>query len=147
LIEGINTYHGPNQLDAFLARSEILVCLLPHTPATDGILNSALLHRLKRDGALGGAYLINAGRGRLQVEADILAAVNDGTLAGATLDVFVNEPLPADSPLWGHPKVTVTPHAAAASVPDALVENVLRQIARFERGERMENVVDLAAGY
>jgi glyoxylate/hydroxypyruvate reductase A len=147
LIEGINTYHGPNQLDAFLARSEILVCLLPHTPATDGILNSALLHRLKRDGALGGAYLINAGRGRLQVEADILAAVNDGTLAGATLDVFVNEPLPADSPLWGHQKVTVTPHAAAASVPDALVENVLRQIARYERGERMENVVDLAAGY
>jgi len=59
----------------------------------------------------------------------------------------VNEPLPADSPLWGHPKVTVTPHAAAASVPDALVENVLRQIARYERGERMENVVDLAAGY
>jgi glyoxylate/hydroxypyruvate reductase A len=147
LIEGIETYCGPNQLDAFLARSEILVCLLPHTPATDGILNSALLHRLKRDGALGGAHLINAGRGRLQVEEDILVALDDGTLAGATLDVFGTEPLPADSPLWTHPKVTVTPHVAAASVPDALVENVLRQIARFERGEAMENVVDLAAGY
>ena len=147
LIEGIDTYHGPNQLDAFLTRSEILICLLPHTPATEGILNSALLHRLKRDGALGGAYLINVGRGKLQVEADILAALEDGTLAGATLDVFTTEPLPVDSPLWTHPKVTVTPHAAAASVPDALVENVLRQIARFERGEPMENVVDLAAGY
>ena len=146
-IDGIETHHGSEQIDAFLTRSEILVCLLPHTPATDGILDAALVRKLKRDGALGGAYLINAGRGRLQVERDILAALDDGTLAGATLDVFTTEPLPVNSPLWTHPKVTVTPHAGAASVPDALVENVLRQIARFERGEAMENVVDLAAGY
>ena len=106
-----------------------------------------MLRQLKRDGALGGAWLINAGRGKLQVEADILAALDDGTLAGATLDVFATEPLPPDSPFWTHPKVTMTPHVAAASVPDALVENVLRQIVRFERGEAMENVVDRAAGY
>jgi glyoxylate/hydroxypyruvate reductase A len=111
------------------------------------MLNAALLRQLKRDGALGGAWLINAGRGRLQVEADILAALDDGTLAGAALDVFTAEPLPPDSPLWIHPNVTLTPHVAADSVPDALVENVLRQIARFEHGETMENVVDRAVGY
>ena len=146
-IDGIETFHGPAQLDAFLARSEILVCLLPHTPVTHGILDRALLARLKRDGALAGAYLINAGRGRVQVEADVLAALDDGTLAGATLDVFADEPLAGDSPFWTHPRVTVTPHAAAASVPNALVANVLRQIERFERGEPMENVIDRAAGY
>jgi glyoxylate/hydroxypyruvate reductase A len=146
-IDGIETFHGSDQLDAFLARSEILVCLLPHTPATDGILNLALFRKLKRDGALGGAYLINAGRGRLQVETDLLAALDDGTLAGAVLDVFAEEPLPRTSPFWTHPKVTVTPHAAAASVPNALVANVLRQIERFERGEAMDNVIDRAAGY
>lgn len=146
-VDGIESFHGPNGLGAFLARSEILVCLLPHTPATDGILTYRLLSGLKRDGALGGAYLINAGRGPLQVEPDILAALDDGTLAGATLDVFTQEPLPPDSPFWAHPKVTVTPHAAAASMPNALVTNVLRQIARLERGEAMENVVDRAVGY
>jgi glyoxylate/hydroxypyruvate reductase A len=146
-VEGVTTFHGPAQLDPFLARSEVLVCLLPHTPTTDGILDYALLRKLKRDGALGGASLINAGRGKLQHEADILAALDDGTLQQAVLDVFATEPLPADSPFWTHPKVTVTPHAAAASVPNALVDNVLRQIACFERGEPMENVIDRAAGY
>jgi glyoxylate/hydroxypyruvate reductase A len=146
-IDGIETYHGPDGLDAFLARSEILVCLLPHTSATEGILDRTLVAKLKRDGALGGAYLINAGRGMLQVESDLLAALDDGTLAGAVLDVFAEEPLPNDSPFWTHPKVTVTPHAAAASVPNALVANVLRQIERFERGAAMENVIDRAAGY
>jgi glyoxylate/hydroxypyruvate reductase A len=146
-LDGIETFHGPAGIDAFLARSEVLVSLLPHTPATDAILNHALMRKLKRDGALGGAYLINAGRGRLLVEADLLAALEDGTLSGATLDVFIEEPLPKTNPLWSHPQVTVTPHVAAASVPNALVDNVLRQIARFERAEAMENVVDRAVGY
>ena len=146
-LDGVETFYGPAGIDSFLARSEVLVCLLPHTPATDSILDHALLRKLKRDGALGGAYLINAGRGRLLVEADLLAALEDGTLSGATLDVFAEEPLPKTNALWSHPQVTVTPHAAAASVPDALVDNVLRQIARFERGEAMENVVDRTVGY
>jgi glyoxylate/hydroxypyruvate reductase A len=83
----------------------------------------------------------------LQVEADILRCLDNGTLAGAALDVFVTEPLPGDSPFWSHPKVTLTPHVAAASMPNALVTNVLRQIERIEHHEPLENVVDRKAGY
>jgi glyoxylate/hydroxypyruvate reductase len=146
-VEGVDTYHGAPGLEDFLARTEVLVCLLPHTPATEGMLDLALFRRLARDGALGGAYLINAGRGRVQVDADILQALDEGTLAGATLDVFATEPLPPDSPLWSHPNVTITPHNAAESSPDALAAYVLDQIARFERGLPLENVVDRKLGY
>lgn len=146
-IPGMTTYHGPEQLDAFLARTEILVCLLPHTAATERILDLALLRKLKRDGALGGACLINAGRGLLQVDRDIAAALDEGTLACATLDVFPTEPLPAESPFWTHPNVTVTPHNAAALMPKALVRYVLDQIDRFEAGHPLDNVVDPPRGY
>jgi glyoxylate/hydroxypyruvate reductase A len=146
-LPGIETFHGAAGLDAFLARTEILVCLLPHTPATEGILDLALMRKLKRDGALGGAYLINAGRGKLQVDADIVAALDEGALAGATLDVFPTEPLPPMSPLWLHPKVTITPHNSAASVPDEVVAYIVRQIERFEAGQALENVIDRASGY
>ena len=146
-IAGIATYHGGDGLDAFLARTEILVCLLPATPATEQIINLTLLRKLKRDGALGGAYLINAGRGRLQVDADIAAALDDGALAGATLDVFPTEPLPATSPLWLHPKVTITPHNSAASVPEEVVAYIVRQIERFEAGHGLENIIDRTSGY
>jgi len=144
---GIECFHGEAGLESFLHRSEILVCLLPATPATHGILDLKLLRKLKRDGAAGGAYLINAARGALQVEADILAALEEGSLAGATLDVFAREPLPAASPLWRHPKVTITPHNAAFSDPHALAANVVRQIERFEAGAPLEHVVDRARGY
>jgi glyoxylate/hydroxypyruvate reductase A len=146
-VAGIATFHGAAGLDPFLARTEILVCLLPHTPATECLINLALLRKLKRDGALGGAFLINAGRGKLQVDADIIAALEEGSLAGATLDVFPTEPLPPDSPLWSHPNITVTPHNAAESDPQALVANVLRQIERFERGLPLENMIDRRLGY
>jgi glyoxylate/hydroxypyruvate reductase A len=146
-IPGVECSHGEAGLDAFLAQSEILVVLLPLTPATEGLLNLALLRKLKRDGALAGAYLINAGRGRLQIDDDILAALDEGSLAGATLDVFPEEPLPAASPLWAHPRVTITPHNAAASDARYLVINVLAQIDRFERGEPMENVIERTRGY
>ncbi len=146
-LPGIECFHGAAGLDAFLARTDILVCLLPHTAATEGILDLALLRKLKRDGALGGAFLINAGRGKLQVDADILAALDEGALAGATLDVFPVEPLPAASPLWTHPKVTITPHNSAASVPEETVAYVVQQIERFEAGQPLENVIDRASGY
>jgi glyoxylate/hydroxypyruvate reductase A len=146
-LPGIETFHGAAGLDAFLARTEILVCLLPHTPATEGIVDLALLRKLKRHGALGGAFLINAGRGKLQVDADILAALDEGALAGATLDVFPIEPLPAASPLWSHPKVTITPHNSAASVPEETVAYIVGQIERCEAGHGLENVIDRASGY
>ena len=146
-IDGVETFHGAAGLDRFLARTEILICLLPLTDATKGILNRKLFARLKRDGAAGGAFLINAGRGPLQVDADILAALDDGTLAGATLDVFPHEPLPAGSPMWGHPKVTVTPHNAGDILPGLLAAQVMRQIGRLERGEPLENLVDRRRGY
>jgi glyoxylate/hydroxypyruvate reductase A len=146
-IDGIETFHGANGLAPFLQRTEILVCLLPATPETRGILCLDLFRRLKRDGALGGGCLINAGRGALQIDGDILAALDEGSLSGTTLDVFPTEPLPATSPLWDHPAVTVTPHCAAASDPHALVANILRQIERHEQGLTLEHVVDRDAGY
>lgn len=145
-IAGIETFAGA-QLDAFLAKTEILIVLLPSTPATDGILNLALFRKLKRDGAAGGAFLINAGRGRLQIDADILAALNEGSLAGAALDVFPEEPLSPHSPLWAHPKVTITPHNAGDISPATIVADTARQIGRFENGGPLEHLVSRNRGY
>jgi len=146
-VASVQTFHGADGLDAFLARTEILICLLPLTADTRGILNRDLFARLKRDGAAGGAFLINAGRGGLQVDADILAALDDGTLAGATLDVFPHEPLAPDSPFWSHPKVTITPHNAGDILPAFLAADVMQQIVRLERGEPLANLVDRSRGY
>jgi glyoxylate/hydroxypyruvate reductase A len=146
-IGGIETFAGTAQLGSFLARTDVLVCLLPLTAETRGILRYDLFRALTRDGALGGPVLINAGRGGLQVEHDILRALDDGTLAGASLDVFENEPLPAQSPFWNHPKVYVTPHNAAQNDPRALTGYVLTQIERHERGLPLENTIDRARGY
>ncbi|MDB5575349.1 MAG: glyoxylate/hydroxypyruvate reductase [Bradyrhizobium sp.] len=146
-IEGVECFHGEEQLDAFLRRTDILVCLLPLTPDTRQILNRKLFAKLNRDGAMGAPVLINAGRGGLQNEADILSCLDDGTLGAASLDVFWNEPLPADSPFWTHPKVVLTPHNAADTDPDEISKYVARQIERFEAGEALENVVDRGRGY
>jgi glyoxylate/hydroxypyruvate reductase len=146
-IPGIAAFAGDAELAAFLARTDILVCLLPLTPATKGILNRRTFSLLARDGVLGGPIVINAGRGGLQVESDLLAALDDDTLAAATLDVFATEPLPVDSPLWSHPKVTISPHNAADTDPDAISVYVAAQIARHERGEPLQNVVDRRLGY
>ncbi|MEA2979630.1 MAG: glyoxylate/hydroxypyruvate reductase, partial [Alphaproteobacteria bacterium] len=94
-----------------------------------------------------GAFLINAGRGQLQVDADIMAALDEGTLAGCTLDVFPQEPLPLESPLWTHPKVTITPHNAGDISPRVFAPHVIAQIERCERGLPLENMVDRARGY
>jgi glyoxylate/hydroxypyruvate reductase A len=146
-IPGIATFAGEAELAAFLARTDILVCLLPLTAATKGILNRRTFSLLARDGALAGPVVINAGRGGLQNEADLIAALDDGTLAAATLDVFETEPLPAASPFWSHPKVTVSPHNAADTDPDAISVYVAEQIARHERGEPLQNLVDRRLGY
>jgi glyoxylate/hydroxypyruvate reductase A len=146
-IPGVEAFHDRSGLDAFMARSEILVCLLPRTRDTEGILNLPLFRKLKRDGAAGGAFLINAGRGPLQIDADILQALDEGALAGATLDVFPHEPLPAASPLWTHPKVTVTPHNAGDIAPRVFAPQIVMQIERFERGLPLDNLVDRTRGY
>jgi glyoxylate/hydroxypyruvate reductase len=146
-IDGAECFHGQAQLEAFLRQTDILVCLLPLTPDTRHILNRELFAKLHRDSPLGAPVLINAGRGGLQVEADILRCLDDGTLGGASLDVFAIEPLPPDSRFWTHPSVVLTPHNAADTDPDEISKYVARQIERFEAGGALENVVDPARGY
>src|SRR6266852_4648831 len=146
-IDGIECFHGQEQLDAFLERTDILVCLLPLTPDTRHILNRGLFAKLHRNSPLGAPVLINAGRGGLQDEVEILACLDDGTLGAASLDVFADEPLTADSPFWTHPKIVLTPHNAADTDPDEISNYVARQIERLEAGGALENVVDPARGY
>ncbi len=111
------------------------------------MLNRSVFEKLSRSGPLGAPVLINAGRGGLQNEADILACLADGTLGAASLDVFEQEPLPADSPFWDHPDVVLTPHNAADTDPDEISKYVAQQIAQFEAGGALENVVDRGRGY
>jgi glyoxylate/hydroxypyruvate reductase A len=146
-VAGVPTFHGADGLAPFLARTDILVALLPLTPDTRGVLNAGLFAGLARDGRLGGPVLINAGRGGLQVEADILAALDAGVLKEASLDVFETEPLPEASPLWTHPAATVTPHNSAMSHPDAIAGAIAAQIRDFEAGGPLRNVVDRGRGY
>ncbi|MFC6489840.1 2-hydroxyacid dehydrogenase [Nitratireductor sp. GCM10026969] len=146
-LDGVNGFSGEAGLTPFLAATDILVVLLPLTPATTGIIDHGLLSRLRQDGPLGGPCLVNAGRGPLQKEADILKALEEGVLKEASLDVFEREPLDTQSRLWTHPRVFVTPHAAASSDPAHLVPPMLAQMAAFERGEPLKNLVDREAGY
>ncbi|MEZ2408367.1 2-hydroxyacid dehydrogenase [Bosea sp. RCC_152_1] len=146
-VEGLQTFSGEDGMKDFLARTDILVSLVPLTPETRGILNAGLFAGLAQDGRLGGPFLINPGRGGLQVADDIIAALDAGTLKGATLDVFETEPLPVESPLWSHPGVTVTPHNAAMSEPEAIATLVAAQIRRLEAGEPLLHAVDPARGY
>lgn len=146
-IPDIECFDGEAGFTRFLARTDILVVLLPLTSDTEAIIDYPLLSALRRDNHMGGAVLINAGRGRLQVEADILRALDEGVLSGASLDVFVEEPLPPASPLWTHPKLTITPHVAGESDPDYLCAYVMRQIEAYEAGEPLQNIVDRRRNY
>jgi len=146
-LDSIRCFAGDKGLPDFLAQTDILVVLLPLTQDTRGLIKADLLRGLAQDGTLGGPVLINAGRGGLQSEADILTCLAEGSLMEAVLDVFETEPLPETSPLWSHPAVTVTPHNAAMSAPDAIGKLVVEQIARFERGEALLHQVEIARGY
>lgn len=146
-VPGVESFAGVDGLDTFLKRTDILVCLLPLTAETRGILALPVFEKLAHDGPPGMPVLINAGRGGTQIEADIVAALKNGVLAGASLDVFETEPLAVSSPLWAMDNVVITPHAAAASTAEALVPAMLRQIADFEAGKTLANLVDRKAGY
>ncbi|SMF07477.1 glyoxylate/hydroxypyruvate reductase A [Tistlia consotensis] len=141
-IPGVASYSGAAGLDAFLARTEILVNLLPLTDETRGILDAETFAKLPA-----GASLINVGRGEHLVEADLLAALESGQIDSATLDVFAREPLPGDSPFWRHERVVVTPHVASMTLPDTAAEAVVENIRRIERGEPPLNAVDRGRGY
>ncbi len=146
VLDGIETFEG-SELDAFLSRTDILVGLLPLTADTRGIFDRRLFGKLRKGGALGSPVFINAGRGGSQVETDLLAALQDGTLRGASLDVFESEPHPAEGPFWTRENVIITPHAASASDMRALFRQVERQIDRFEGGQPLEHLVDRKTGY
>jgi glyoxylate/hydroxypyruvate reductase A len=141
-IAGFETFAGPDGLDALLARSEILVCLLPLTPETGGILNARNFALLPR-----GAGIVNAGRGGHLVEDDLIPALDSGQLSGAVLDVFREEPLPPAHRFWLHPRIIVTPHIAAETHPPTAAAIIGEAIRRFEAGQPIANIVDLQRGY
>jgi glyoxylate/hydroxypyruvate reductase A len=141
-LKGIESFHGDDGFAAFLQRTDILVCLLPLTPETLGILDAAAFAALPK-----GAYVINLARGGHVVEDDLLAAIDRGHIAGATLDVFQTEPLPDGHPFWAHPKIHVTPHIAGLTNPRTSAAQVIENIRRVRSGEAPLNLVDAARGY
>lgn len=141
-VPGVACFHGQDGLAPFLAGTDILVCLLPLTPDSRGILDAETFARLPR-----GSSLINVARGGHLVDADLLAALESGQIAGATLDVFHEEPLPAEHPFWSHPRIIVTPHISAPTQPETAAPTVVEGIRRHRAGLPLLNVVDRTAGY
>lgn len=141
-IDGVQSFAGEAQRAAFLDGVKLLINLLPNTPETIGILNRELFAQLST-----GAYLINIARGAHLVEADLLAALEQGQLAAATLDVFAREPLPQDHPFWRHPRVTITPHIAAITLPQQAMDQIAANIRALEAGHAPAGVVDRQRGY
>ncbi len=140
--KSIDGVHCSTDLDEVVARSQALVCLLPLTAQTRGVLNKDAFARMPKGGCV-----INLARGAHVVMPDLLAALESGQLAHAYLDVFETEPLPADSPLWAHPGVTITPHIAALTEPRTAVTKIVENIERLRRGEAPLHCVDRQAGY
>ena len=141
-LDGVDLYIGPDQFDAFLSQTRVLINLLPLTPETENILNARTFAALPK-----GASVVNIGRGEHLVEADLLAALDRGHLAGAVLDVFRTEPLPADDPLWRRPDVLVTPHIASLSQPASVAARIVENLRRVRAGEMPLDLVDRSVGY
>ena len=140
-IPGVRCFAG-SELPEFLKSTRVLVNLLPLTPATENILNFKLLSQLQTN-----AYLINVARGAHLVDADLLALLDQGHMAGATLDVFRSEPLPAEHPFWQQPKITLTPHTSARTIRDQSIAQIVSKIRALERGEAIAGVVEIGRGY
>ncbi|MFM8616752.1 MAG: 2-hydroxyacid dehydrogenase [Alphaproteobacteria bacterium] len=141
-LPGVQSFHGADGLMAMAGQSDILICLLPLTPQTRGVLNAKLLSALPR-----GAYVINGARGGHMVAEDMLAALDSGHIAGAALDVFEPEPLPAESRFWSHPKVFLTPHAASITIPESVAPQVVENIHNLRDVRPLINLVDFGLGY
>jgi glyoxylate/hydroxypyruvate reductase A len=141
-LSGGTAFAGADGLEAFLAGTDVLVCLLPLTSATRGILDARLLAGLPL-----GARLVNVGRGAHLVEADLLAALDGGRLAHASLDCFAEEPLPPGHPFWSHPRIDVTPHVAAFADPESAADEVAENLRRLRDGRPLRHLVDRAQGY
>lgn len=141
-LPGVSCYAGEAQLAEFLGATKVLVCLLPLTGETRGIMNRATLAQLQP-----GGYVINVARGAHLVEEDLIPLIDSGQLAGATLDVFRQEPLPADHPYWRHPKIVVTPHTSARTLRDESVAQIAGKIKALEQGKPVAGVVDPGRGY
>jgi glyoxylate/hydroxypyruvate reductase A len=141
-LPGITCYGGKAALDEFLSRVRVLVCVLPLTAETEGILNAATLSKLRSD-----AYLINVARGRHLVESDLMQMLASGHLAGATLDVCGEEPLPPQHPFWRHPGITITPHISAITLLPESVVQIAEKICALERGESIDGVIETGRGY
>lgn len=141
-VPGVECFHGAGGFEPFLARSEIVVCLLPLTPETEGILDARAFAALPK-----GAVVVNAARGGHVVDADLVAALDSGHLAAAQLDVFRQEPLPPEHPFWAHPKVRITPHNAGITNPLTAATQIVENLRRLRAGESLLNLVDPARGY
>ena len=141
-IEGVQAHAGDEGLDAILRASRVLVCMLPLTPETSNLLNRNNLAKLQQ-----GAYLINVARGAQVSEPDLLAMVKSGQIAGATLDVFRNEPLPVQHPFWQEPRITITPHISALTQRSESVQQIAGKIRQLEKGEPIADVINRELGY
>ncbi|HBZ16084.1 glyoxylate/hydroxypyruvate reductase GhrA [Pantoea sp. NPDC088449] len=141
-IDGVQSFHGRDRLNAFLDGTQVLIDLLPTTPETTNLIDSQLLRVLPH-----GACFLNLARGAHVVEADLLAALNSGKLAAAALDVFQTEPLPQDHPLWSHPHVTITPHTAAITLPGEAMDYIAAAILAVQQGQQPSGLVDRRRGY
>ncbi len=141
-IGGVQCFAGEAQFNDFLAATRVLICLMPLTPQTANIMNRDSLSRLKS-----GAFVVNVARGAHLVEEDLLALLESGHIAGATLDVFRDEPLPAGHAFWSHPKINITPHTSARTLREETIAQIAGKIAAMERGESVTGVVDRSRGY
>ncbi|MDT0649855.1 2-hydroxyacid dehydrogenase [Autumnicola edwardsiae] len=138
----INTYCGEDGLEEFLPQVEVLVCLLPLTPATENILNRELFEKLPE-----GAYVINVARGEHLVEQDLLRMIGNGHLSGAALDVFREEPLPEEHPFWTNTQILITPHIASVTKASSVVPQIIENYERLQEEEPLKNVVERDKGY
>lgn len=146
-VPGVRSFAGTGELDAFLASSDILVVLLPSTKDTKGMVNRAMIRKLSRKGPFKAPILINAGRGKIHNEQDIIDCLNAGDLYACSLDVFEEEPLPVQSPLWSHPRAYVTPHLAADSDAYTITRYFIRQMRNHQNGLPLDNVIDRSREY